>query len=257
MRIFSYILMGLGILLLASAGCDEYRGITRAPSGGGGRYSSFLSSSHEILTKTGKPEYFHDAMVVHWSRSFLLLLAGFILFMIDRGQDKVDPMRTLTRNCERTSWMEKIKNSRGSTSIVRRQFMRYLLMFITATTLLTACDQRVPVPGNASEPNTKTSSGDAAITAKDAKNHVGEVVVVSGVISEIFVSSQTTNVYLYLDGDIKNAQFAAVWPGTNDPPIKQLKELIFKAEPISVSGKIITEKGVPEIIVSYWDQINR
>jgi len=36
-----------------------------------------------------------------------------------------------------------------------------------------------------------------------------------------------------------------------------LKELIFKAEPISVSGKIITEKGVPEIIVSYWDQINR
>jgi hypothetical protein len=91
MRIFSYILLGFGILLLATSGYDEYRGITHAPSGGVSRYS-FLSSSHEILTKTGNPEYFHNAMVVHWSRSLLLLLAGFILFMIDSGQDKVDPM---------------------------------------------------------------------------------------------------------------------------------------------------------------------
>ena len=31
-------------------------------------------------------------MVVHMSRSFLFSLAGVILFMIDRGQEKVDPM---------------------------------------------------------------------------------------------------------------------------------------------------------------------
>jgi hypothetical protein len=96
------------------------------------------------------------------------------------------------------------------------------------------------------------------IQASAAKKYIGENAIVSGTISEVFVSSQTTNVYLYLDGDIKHAQFAAVWLGTNNPPIKALEELIFRAEPtVSVSGKIITEKNLPEIIVNSWDQINQ
>jgi hypothetical protein len=86
MRIFSFILIGLGILLLASIGYDEYRGITHAPSS---RYTGY---SHYTITKQAKPDEFHNAMLVHLSRSFLLLLAGFVLFMIDRGQEKVDPM---------------------------------------------------------------------------------------------------------------------------------------------------------------------
>jgi hypothetical protein len=95
------------------------------------------------------------------------------------------------------------------------------------------------------------------IAAKDAINHIGEDAVVSGAIAEIFVSRQTTNVYLYLDGDIDHAQFAAVWPGTNDPPsVKMFENLIAKGEPISVSGKIIADKHVPEIIVNSWTQIN-
>lgn len=92
MRIGSFILMAFGILLLASASYDEYRGITHAPSGGGSRYSAFLSSSHEIITKASKPEYFHNAMVCHWAQSFMVLMMGFVVFMIDRGMDKVDPM---------------------------------------------------------------------------------------------------------------------------------------------------------------------
>jgi hypothetical protein len=101
-------------------------------------------------------------------------------------------------------------------------------------------------------------NGSAKIQAKDAKKHIGENAIVSGTISEIFISSQTTNVYLYLDGDIKNAQFAAVWPGTNNPPIKELKELIFRTEPtIFVSGKIVTEKNAPEIVVNSWGQIHQ
>jgi hypothetical protein len=86
MRIFSFILVALGILLLASIGYDEYRGITHAPSS---RYTGY---SHYPLSKQAKPEEFHNAIVVHLTRSFLLLLAGFVLFMIDRGQEKVDPM---------------------------------------------------------------------------------------------------------------------------------------------------------------------
>jgi hypothetical protein len=86
MRIFSYILIALGILLLASAGYDELRGSTRAPSS---RYTGY---AHYAITKQAKPEEFRNAMTVHWSRSSLLLLAGFVLYMIDRGQEKVDPM---------------------------------------------------------------------------------------------------------------------------------------------------------------------
>ena len=67
------------------------------------------------------------------------------------------------------------------------------------------------------------SGSSVSIPAKDAKNHVGEDATVSGRISEIFVSSQTTNVYLYLDGDIKNAKFAVVFYGTNNPPVKDLR----------------------------------
>jgi hypothetical protein len=101
-----------------------------------------------------------------------------------------------------------------------------------------------------------SDNGKVSISAKDAKNHIGEDAIVSGTISEIFVSRQTTNVYLYLEGDIEHAKFAAVWPGTNDPPVKVLQNLILKGEPISVNGKIIIEKHVPEIIVSSWAQIN-
>lgn len=86
MRIASYFFLAFGILLLASVGYDEYRGITRAPSS---RYTGY---SHYSISKQAKPEEFHNAITVHLTRSFLMLLLGFLAFMIDRGQEKVDPM---------------------------------------------------------------------------------------------------------------------------------------------------------------------
>ena len=85
MRILSYILMVFGILLLASAGYDEFRGTTRAPTG---RYSH----SHYTITKHDKPEQFRDAMAYHWFYASMLLIAGFILYMIVKGQEKADPL---------------------------------------------------------------------------------------------------------------------------------------------------------------------
>jgi hypothetical protein len=85
MRIVSYIIVAIGVLLLANAGYDEFRGSTHAPTG---RYNRISYA----ITKNGNPEEFHNAMVVHLCRSFLFSLAGVILFMIDRGQEKVDPM---------------------------------------------------------------------------------------------------------------------------------------------------------------------
>jgi hypothetical protein len=86
MRIIAYILMAVGVLLLASAGYDEVRGSTRAPSG---RYAGY---SHYTITKDGDPEQFHNAMTYHWFYASMLLIAGIIAYMIDKGQDRVDPM---------------------------------------------------------------------------------------------------------------------------------------------------------------------
>jgi hypothetical protein len=87
MRIVSYILVVVGVLLLASAGYDEYRGSTRSPSGG--RYTGY---SHYTITKQTKPEEFHNAMTYHWFYASMLVIAGVIAYMIDKGQDRVDPM---------------------------------------------------------------------------------------------------------------------------------------------------------------------
>jgi len=78
--------MAFGFLLLACVGYDEYRGITHSPSS---RYAHY---SHYPISKQAKPEEFHNAIIVHLTRSFLLLLAGVLMFMIYRGQEKVDPM---------------------------------------------------------------------------------------------------------------------------------------------------------------------
>lgn len=85
MRVVSYILALVGILLLASAGYDEFRGSTRAPAG---RYSH----SHYTITKKDQPEEFRNAMTHHWFYASMLLSAGFIAYLIDKGQDRVDPM---------------------------------------------------------------------------------------------------------------------------------------------------------------------
>ena len=87
MRILSYILVAFGVLLFASAGYDEFRGSTRSPSGGG-----YTGYSHYTITKQTDPEQFHNAMTYHWFFAFLLVIAGVIAYLIDKGQEKADPM---------------------------------------------------------------------------------------------------------------------------------------------------------------------
>jgi hypothetical protein len=82
MRIFSYLLLLVSVLMFASAGYDEYRGIThiQAPR-----------SLPEIFTKTSNPEQFHNAMTYHWAYASVVLIAGIIVFRIYRGLEKADP----------------------------------------------------------------------------------------------------------------------------------------------------------------------
>jgi hypothetical protein len=134
--------------------------------------------------------------------------------------------------------------------------MRYPVILIVFATLLTACHKNDTTLVNTQSERAKSSGDSVAISENEAKYHIGEDAVISGTVLGLAVSSQTTNVYLYFDSDIFHPTFAAIWPGTNDPPVKLLKDLILKNQTISVSGKIITESNVPEIIVSSWAQIN-
>ena len=83
MRIFSYLLVLISILMFASAGHDEYRGITTIQAG---------RRLPEVVTKASQPESFRGAMAYHWYYAFAVLAAGIIAYMIDRGQEKADPM---------------------------------------------------------------------------------------------------------------------------------------------------------------------
>ena len=83
MRIFSYLLVLISILMFASAGHDEYRGITTIRVG---------RSLPEVVTKASQPESFRGAMAYHWYYAFAVLGAGIIAYMIDRGLEKTDPM---------------------------------------------------------------------------------------------------------------------------------------------------------------------
>jgi hypothetical protein len=68
--------------MFASAGYDEYRGVTQIQVG---------RSLPEIITKTSSPEDFHNAMAYHWFYALMVLIAGIIAYTIDRGQEKADP----------------------------------------------------------------------------------------------------------------------------------------------------------------------
>lgn len=83
MRIFSCLLLLVSVLMFANAGYDEHCGITRI------RVSRGLP---ETVSKTKNPEQFRNAMTYHWSYAIVVLIGGIIAYMIDKGQEKADPM---------------------------------------------------------------------------------------------------------------------------------------------------------------------
>ncbi len=82
MRIFSYLILLVSVLMFVRAGYDEHRGITSIQVG---------RSLPEIITKTGNPEEFHNAMTYHWSYALIVLIAGIITYSVGAGFEKSDP----------------------------------------------------------------------------------------------------------------------------------------------------------------------
>jgi DNA/RNA endonuclease YhcR with UshA esterase domain len=88
------------------------------------------------------------------------------------------------------------------------------------------------------------------ISSKDAKNFMGEVKTVKGVVASVFTSKSGT-VLINFDDVHPNATFVAV--------IKKDSGIIFdnivKGSILTVSGKIDDYKGKPEVIISEQSQI--
>lgn len=91
MRVLSYILILGGLLLLAKAGFDQVRKVTSGPILVGIR-SPTIVVPFERVEKNTNPTAFHDAMVIHWLIAAVTFVAGVILAVMIKGQERLDPL---------------------------------------------------------------------------------------------------------------------------------------------------------------------
>jgi hypothetical protein len=88
MRGWSYILLLLGILLLASAGYDEFRGSTTKPwtiIGRRHRHDAYLYRLRVL--KENNPELFRKFMATHWIYASFIAVGGVILFLWSKNRE--------------------------------------------------------------------------------------------------------------------------------------------------------------------------
>ena len=94
MRLLALILVAFGSYLAASAGYDEYHGVTSKPVGPWGarsatrHNSAYLNSLH--VAGEINPELFREFMAVHWAYAFLIGTAGCVLYVKNIRDDRAD-----------------------------------------------------------------------------------------------------------------------------------------------------------------------
>ena len=94
------------------------------------------------------------------------------------------------------------------------------------------------------------------ITAREAKNHVGEKATVCGrVVGIHFVSSgKGQPTFVHFDEQYPNQVFTlAIW-GSDRPKFGRPEEL-YRDKDLCVTGKITSYLGVPEIVASNPNQV--
>lgn len=72
MRALAYMLIALGIWLLASACYDDYRGSTTKPAMLMGMRHNRAYLYSVLVPREQNPELFHEFMVTHWISAFLV-----------------------------------------------------------------------------------------------------------------------------------------------------------------------------------------
>jgi hypothetical protein len=85
MRFVAYVLILVGLIYLADAAYDQYRGIASA-------HPPSRSVGLHVASRAEKPKEFHNLMAYQWTRGSLTLFAGIIIFEICRHSDRHDPL---------------------------------------------------------------------------------------------------------------------------------------------------------------------
>lgn len=89
------------------------------------------------------------------------------------------------------------------------------------------------------------------VSSKEAKDFIGQVKIVKGIVASVFVSNKNT-VLINFDEVHPNATFVAVVkPGTSGIDYSEIK----KGTILTLSGMIEEYKGKPEIIINEQSQI--
>jgi micrococcal nuclease len=94
----------------------------------------------------------------------------------------------------------------------------------------------------------KTINGNA-IDACDAKNHIGESIIVQGTVADSYSSAAET-VFFDFSKAYPNNCFSAVVFKSNTPKFSGSPETIYKLKTVRVRGTVQEYQGKPEIIIS-------
>jgi hypothetical protein len=118
----------------------------------------------------------------------------------------------------------------------RSSILQLSLLLLASPLLIAASDPKGPV-----------------YTTAEAKDHVGEVASVVGVVQQVSTSSKGTQ-FLNFDGTYPDAPFSAVVLPADNAAVGDLSNL--EGKKVSVTGKITTYHDKPEILIKSKDAVS-
>jgi len=91
----------------------------------------------------------------------------------------------------------------------------------------------------------------ATLTAAQAKDHVGEIATICGVVASATFAARTKGqpTFLNLDQPYPTHSFTALIWGSDRPKFGQ-PEVVYKGKRMCVTGTIKVFRGIPEIVVT-------
>lgn len=92
----------------------------------------------------------------------------------------------------------------------------------------------------------QTPAGTKAYSTADAKNHVGEIASVVGLVEQVSSSKKGTQ-FLNFDGKYPDAPFTAVVFASDAAAVGDVTK--YEGKRVTATGKITLYHGTPEIIV--------
>jgi DNA/RNA endonuclease YhcR with UshA esterase domain len=98
----------------------------------------------------------------------------------------------------------------------------------------------------------RSPTGTKVYSTAEAKNHVGELASVVGIVEQVSSSNKGTQ-FLNFDGKYPDAPFTAVVFKSDASAVGDVKK--YEGKRVTVTGKITLYHGTPEIIVRSADAL--